>query len=202
MRFRWFRRRNGVFARNRPILRSPVMARFDALFTDPETNARFYPVALEHLSRPLTAETLRTVFAEHCPDNAVSGVDATSEDVITHVFDHILGPDSWWGSQAAGWRGEELLAAAYRDAIERAQSAGNVPISTFHLQASSDDGFQVHVLDAGRTIVVLIATPPLPTSGSDPRTFGKLTDPTAPRYDPRDRAMPEVSSYTIETLSS
>jgi hypothetical protein len=201
MKIRWFRRRPGAFARNRPILRSPVMARFDALFADPAANARVYPAAMELLSQRLTAETLRTVFAEHSPDDSLTGIAASSDDVVTHVFDHILGPDSWWGAEAADWRGEELLAAAYRDAIERAQAAGDVPISTFHLQASPDDRMQVHVLDAGRAIVVIIATPPVPGTIRDPRTY-KAGDPTATRFLPRDDAMPEVSSYTAETLGA
>lgn len=199
MSFPWLRRRPSAFVRNRPILRSPVMARLDALFADPVANASIYEAILADPTAPLTAEYLREVFAKHSPDSAVEGVGATSEDVITHVFDHILGPNSWWGPAASGWRGGELLTAAYRDAIGRAQVAGNIPISTFHLQASPDGQFQLQVLETGRVIVVIIATPPVPGSASGPRDF-KLTARKESRFGPVDDRMSEVGSYTFETV--
>lgn len=199
MRFNWFRRRHPAFARNRPILRSPVMARFDALFADVEANARIYPSILADLDGPMTAEHLREVLTEHSPDSSVQGIGASADDVVTHVFDHILGKGSWWGPAAVEWRGGELLTAAYRDAIVRAQAAGNVPITTFHLQASPDDQFQVQVLDAGRVIVVIIATPPVPSSVPNPEEY-KAQQSEAPTYTPVDDRMPEVGSFTVETV--
>jgi hypothetical protein len=199
MRFPWLRSRHPAFARNRPILRSPVMARFDALFADVDANARIYPSILSGLDGPMTAEHLREVLAEHSPDSSVQGVGASADDVVTHVFDHILGKESWWGPVAAEWRGGELLTAAYRDAILRAQAAGNVPIKTFHLQASPDDQFQVQVLDAGRVIVVIVATPPVPSSVPNPEEY-KAQESEAQTFAPVDDGMPEVGSFTVETV--
>lgn len=194
MRFPWSPRRNSAFVRNRPILRSAVMWRYDALFADREANEALYASVLADPPAPLSAEYLRDVFARR-PDPSQS--DASSEEVITHVFEHILGPKSWWGPIAETWRGPELFTAAYRDAIGRAQEAGNVPICTFHLQASSDGSLQLHVLETPATIVVLIATPPIPLSGEFDRKALKAREP---RFGPTDEHMPEVSSYTIETL--
>lgn len=154
MRFPWSPRPNPPFVRNRPILRSAVMARFDALFADCAANAAVYDAILADPDAPLTADYLREVFARHSPDGSSKTSAASSEDVITHVFEHILGPASWWGAAAARWRGEELLTAAYRDAIARARAAGNIPISTFHLQVSSDGGFGLQVLETDRKSVV------------------------------------------------
>lgn len=196
MRFPWSRPRVDPFTRNRPVLRSPVMARLDALFADQEANASVYDAILADPEVPLSAEYLRVVFDRHSPDPVEGG--ASIEDVITHVFEHILGAESWWGAAARGWRGEELLSAGYRDAIARAKAAGNVPIRTFHLQASSDGKLQVQVLDAGVAVIVLIATPAVPL-GPRPQDY-KLGARQALTFGPTDENMSEVSSYTIETL--
>lgn len=185
-----------AFARNRPILRSAVMARFDSLFADRAANEAIYESILADPAAPLTAEYLREVFANHSPDSWDEGIEASSEDVITHVFEHILGASSWWGEVAASWRGEELLTAGYRDAIKRARDAGNIPISTFHLQASADGGFGLQVLETPHTIVVIICTPPVPIGP----VSVKLEARNDPAYEPMDPRMPEVSSYTIDTL--
>lgn len=196
MRFPWSPKPNPPFVRNRPILRSAVMARFDALFADRAANADVYAAILADPAAPLTADYLREVFARHSPDDVAKGSGATSEDVITHVFDHILGPSSWWGSAAADWRGEELLTAAYRDAIARAHRAGNIPIRTFHQQVSSDGRFGLQVLETAENVLVIIVTPPVPSGP----IADKLTARDAPVYTPQDPNMPEVSSYTQETL--
>lgn len=196
MRFPWLKRTNDAFVRNRPILRSAVMARFDALFADRDRNAAIYESILADPATPLTADYLREVFARHSPDQSDHVGKVSSEDVVTHVFDHILGPSSWWGSDAATWRGEELLSAAYRDAVARASAAGNIPISTFHLQASADESFGLQVLETPYVVVVIICTPPVPMGP----VADKLVARADPTYSPTDPRMPEVGSYTHETL--
>lgn len=187
---------NDAFVRNRPILRSAVMARFDSLFADRAANEAIYESILADPAAPLTADYLREVFANHSPDPWDGGIEASSEDVITHVFEHILGPSSWWGEAAERWRGEELLTAGYRDAIGRASAAGNIPISTFHLQASADGAFGLQVLETPHVVIVMICTPPVP---SGPVSV-KLAARDDPAYAPVDPRMSEVSSYTKETL--
>ena len=56
MRFPWSRRPNEAFVRNRPVLRSAVMERFDALFADPLANASIYEAILADRAAPLSAE--------------------------------------------------------------------------------------------------------------------------------------------------
>jgi hypothetical protein len=193
--------RPSAFVRNRPFLRSPVMDRLDELFSDPKRNSAIYERVLNDRPEHLDAGYVSALFEEFSPD-AGSSARASAADVIEHVFGHILGDSSWWGREGASWSGTRLFAAAYLDAMARAQAAGNVPIKTFHNQHSPDGKLQLHVLDAGGVIVVVVMTPsvpgvdrmaPVPVLKRPPRAM-----PT--EWPPRDHDMPEISAFTHETM--
>jgi hypothetical protein len=190
-----FRRRSSAFERNRPVLRSPVMARLDELFADPARNEGIYRALLDASPRHLDPDLVRSLFAEHSPDDT-SRVGIPSEAVVTHVFEHILGSGSWWGRAAREWRGTELFAAAYLDAFRRAQRLGNVPVVTFHHLGSTDDRLQLVVLETPGCVVVQVQTPGLP---KDVRHY-KLEAGDLGKVPAVDAAMPEVGAFTVETL--
>jgi hypothetical protein len=202
-----FRRapRPGPLVRNRGFLRSPVMARLDELFADPEKNAVIYERCLGESPEHLDAGFVLALFEEFSPDRE-SFVGLPASEVVGHVFGHILGPDSWWGARGARWGGTRLFAAAFLDAMRRAQEHGNCPITTFHSQATSDGDLQLNVLDARSTIVLVVSTPPVPglneaavvvpIVGKEPNPDYKTGIP----INPIDDNMPEVSNFTHETM--
>jgi hypothetical protein len=189
----WSKRRPSAYVRNRPFLRSPVMERLDALFADRDRNAALYETVLASRPVALTDAYLAAVFSDFD-----AGDPDGSAAVRTHAFSHILGPDSWWGSRASQWEGERILASGYVEAIRRAQALGNVPIKTFHLQSSSDGSLQVHVLEVGEAVAVIIATPPVP--GGHVANVPVVKHPGDDLKHPYQPNMPDVAAVTLDTI--
>jgi hypothetical protein len=198
--FAIFRRtpRPSAFVRNRPFLRSPVMARLDALFADPDRRPALYEAVLANPPRRLDDAYVSSIFDAYSPEDADG---ATSGHVREHVFGHILGPRSWWGARAAAWDGERLLAGGYVEAVRRAHALGDVPIKTFHLQSSADGNLQVNVLDAETNVIVVISTPPVP--GKEVMIdIPIIKIPGNELRLPWQPDMPEVACVSLETIDA